>query len=289
MSPLSVRPSYLPRLRWWIRELYAPRRPSEVERDIARALRALQLLARPTWETLTSELSPEAGLTESGLLYAYRTDKAFEADQPAISLRRRRGVRLDYLSPPEIEDLEPALGERLPTRGLLVHGRLHPGPASIAHGSREPVSRPWGNVLARRRWSASKHGKTGSLRSKRATRELPVESVVLAAGAWSKPLAERLGARVPLDTERGYLAEIEDPSTRPRLPIVAAVSTRCDHPKRGWRAARRNGRARWSGRPAEVERMEPLLRAASEFLPGIAQRCHDDGCRSGPRCRTRCR
>ena len=184
----------------------------------------------------------------------------------AISLRRRRGVRLDYLSPPELEDLEPALGERLPSRALLAHGRLHPGPASIAHGSRELCFATVGGRTCERRRSASKHGETRSSRSRRATRELPVESVVLAAGAWSKPLAERLGARVPLDTERGYLAEIEDPSTRPRAANRGGRSTRCHHPQPGRRAARRNGRARWSGRPAEVE-THRASRAGSERVP----------------------
>jgi D-amino-acid dehydrogenase len=33
----------------------------------------------------------------------------------------------------------------------------------------------------------------------------PVEALVVAAGAWSRPLAAALGSRVPLDTERGYV------------------------------------------------------------------------------------
>ena len=44
----------------------------------------------------------------------------------------------------------------------------------------------------------------------------------MAAGAWSKPLAAQLGARVPLDTERGYHAMIPDPAVRPRLPVMDA-------------------------------------------------------------------
>jgi len=41
---------------------------------------------------------------------------------------------------------------------------------------------------------------------------------VVAAGAFSGPLAEQLGARVPLDTERGYHVTLKSPSVMPRVP-----------------------------------------------------------------------
>jgi glycine/D-amino acid oxidase-like deaminating enzyme len=45
--------------------------------------------------------------------------------------------------------------------------------------------------------------------------------LVIAAGAWSRRLARRLGVDVPLDTERGYIAMLPYVERHPRIPFVA--------------------------------------------------------------------
>ncbi len=44
--------------------------------------------------------------------------------------------------------------------------------------------------------------------------------VVLACGAFSRPLARHLGDEMPLDTERGYHVIIKNPEKRPRTPTL---------------------------------------------------------------------
>src|SRR5690606_19143720 len=41
---------------------------------------------------------------------------------------------------------------------------------------------------------------------------LPVDRLVLAGGAWSSPLARKLGAKVPLETQRGYHVTFPQPA-----------------------------------------------------------------------------
>jgi D-amino-acid dehydrogenase len=50
--------------------------------------------------------------------------------------------------------------------------------------------------------------------------EIAADKAVIAAGAWSKVLAEAAGDRVPLETERGYHALITDPGIAPRYPVM---------------------------------------------------------------------
>ena len=47
------------------------------------------------------------------------------------------------------------------------------------------------------------------------------DAVVIAAGAYSKPLAARLGSTVPLETERGYHVMLKAPSLAPRIPVCS--------------------------------------------------------------------
>jgi D-amino-acid dehydrogenase len=53
---------------------------------------------------------------------------------------------------------------------------------------------------------------------------------VLAAGAHSKGLAERLDARVPLESERGYHASLQGASLAPRIPIFSGENKYCVTP-----------------------------------------------------------
>ena len=49
----------------------------------------------------------------------------------------------------------------------------------------------------------------------------PADLVVLAAGAWSRGLAADLGARIPLDTERGYHVTLPAPGVEVPMPVLA--------------------------------------------------------------------
>ena len=48
---------------------------------------------------------------------------------------------------------------------------------------------------------------------------MPVETLVIAAGAWSHRLAGKFGHKVPLETQRGYHALLADPNMAPRRNV----------------------------------------------------------------------
>ena len=48
------------------------------------------------------------------------------------------------------------------------------------------------------------------------------DTVVLAAGAWSGPLARQMGLTPPLESERGYHLELWEPNIMPRSPVMIA-------------------------------------------------------------------
>ncbi len=50
--------------------------------------------------------------------------------------------------------------------------------------------------------------------------EVACDKAVIAAGAWSKVLAQAAGDRVFLETERGYHIVISDPGMQPRYPVM---------------------------------------------------------------------
>jgi D-amino-acid dehydrogenase len=99
--------------------------------------------------------------------------------------------------------------------------------------------------------------------------------VVLAAGAWSRPLANAAGARVPLDTERGYHIEFDmetPPVSRPVTPL-----------SRGMYLSPMTGRLRVAGTvelgglaaPPSPHRLDILERGARSLFPDLPQRSRD--------------
>ncbi len=54
--------------------------------------------------------------------------------------------------------------------------------------------------------------------------EIACDTAVIAAGAWSTRLTERLGLRLPLESERGYHIEFSKANVAPKCPIAIASS-----------------------------------------------------------------
>ncbi|NND19920.1 MAG: FAD-binding oxidoreductase, partial [Silicimonas sp.] len=114
---------------------------------------------------------------------------------------------------------------------------------------------------------AKENGKVSGVRAGGET--IACDDVVLATGAWSGPLAKRLGLAVPLESERGYHLELWEPSIQPRSPIMVASGKFVATPMDG--RLRLAGIVEFGGLDAPPSRgpfalLEKNIRAA---LPGI--------------------
>lgn len=219
LGPLAIRPAYLPRLAPWLwRFVRAGSTVAKVEAT-ARALRPLVEDAPAQHLELARAVGAEALIRRTGLLYVYRDRRAFTAEALAWRLRRDNGVSWLELDADELRQREPALARDY-TFGVLVEAGAHaPDPgALVAAIVAAAVAR--GAVLKRARVSAL--GIEGGRLRAVATDagEITAERAVIAAGAFSKPLAAQAGDHVPLETERGYHVEIAGAAAGPRTPTM---------------------------------------------------------------------
>src|SRR5690606_36682451 len=53
------------------------------------------------------------------------------------------------------------------------------------------------------------------------TRQQATDGIVIAAGAWTKPLTRQLGHDIPLETERGYHVTLPHAERMPRMPLYS--------------------------------------------------------------------
>jgi D-amino-acid dehydrogenase len=267
LGPLAIRWRYLPIVAPWLVRFVRAGAPERVKAQ-ARALRAL---LAPSIETLLP-LAKDAGVADlihrKGHLWAYRTEESFRKDQAAWQLRRDNGVIVSELDADQLRQTEPALSREF-TRGILVEENGHLGnPPRMVQGLAEQLRRNGGEIhVARATGFALEGGRLKAIRTDRG--EFPCERAVVAAGAWSKPLAAELGDAVPLETERGYHIMIRDPEAMPRLPVADADGKFVATPmETGLRFA---GTVELAGldAPPDWRRARILLEQGRRLLPGL--------------------
>jgi D-amino-acid dehydrogenase len=235
----------------------------------ARALRPLVGATLAALEPLVKDAGAEALVHQRGHLYVYRSAASLAKDDLAWTLRRENGVAVDQFDAHELRQLEPALSRDY-VCGLLVRENGHTSnPFGLVSALAEHFLRCGGAVIrARATGFRLDGGRLTAIRTDAG--ELAADGAVVAAGAWSKPLAASLGDTVPLETERGYHLMIRDPEAMPRIPTADAdgkfVATPMDT---GLRFA---GTVELAGldAPPDWRRARILLEQGRRMLPGLA-------------------
>ncbi|MGC2199414.1 MAG: FAD-binding oxidoreductase [Stellaceae bacterium] len=268
LGPLSLRWTYLPTIAPW---LFRFVRASTPERARATA-RALRPLVGPTLEALkplVSAASAEDLVHRLGHLYVYRSVESLAKDRLSWDLRRENGVEVDEFDTDELRQLEPALSRDY-VRGLLVRENGHTSnPLALVERLAEHFIRAGGQLVrARALGFRLEGGRLAAIETN--TGDLPADTVVVCAGAYSKPLAAALGDKVPLETERGYHLMIRDPEAMPRIPTADADGKFVATPmESGLRFA---GTVELAGleAPPDWRRSRILLEQGRRMLPGLA-------------------
>lgn len=268
MGPLSIRWTYLPSIAPWLVRFVQSGTPEKV----AAQARALRALLRPSVEMMTS-LAREAGadhlIRHQGHIYVYRSEEVFRKDQTGWSLRRENGVRLEMLDGFALHDFDPALSPQY-VRGVFIPENGHTtNPSKLVKCFVEHALKNGASLVAGSATSITMDGR--AVRAVQTSAgEISADCVVIAAGAHSKPLAEQLGDRVPLETERGYHLMIADPEVRPRVPITEAEAKFVVSAMEG--GLRLAGTVELGGLqlPPDWRRARILLKHARRLLPGLS-------------------
>ena len=266
-APLSIRWRYLPRLAPWLYEFLRASRPSRLP-AICDALAALMGDAYEAYLPLLDSCGGRDLIKRQGWLMVYRSEEVFARAREEFDLRREHGVRFELIDDAEIRQLAPAVSRH------MRHGAFFPdcghtiNPHRLVTTLARAVEDRGGTVV---RGAALDFAfDDGRVRAVFGTSgEIAADAVVVACGAWSKPLAARLGSRVPLDTERGYHVTFGAPEVDVTLPVVFGDHRFGVTPMEdGLRAA---GTVEFGGlsAPPTPYRHELLVKLTTDLLPGL--------------------
>jgi len=267
-EPLFLKWGYLPTLAPWLVR-YLGHANADAVRRRAAALAPIIGDSLAEHQALATGTGAEKWLHPSDYLFLYTDRRHYEGDAFGWSVRAGHGFKWDILEGDALRAYDPAFlpalgcAARFKDHGLIsdpgryvkdLAAHAEAGGARLLIGEVTDIAREGGRVTGVR-----VGGET-----------LPCDAVVLAAGVWSKPLAERLGLRIPLESERGYHLELWEPSVMPRSPVMVASGKFVAAPMEG--RLRLAGIVEFGGLDAPPSRapfalLERSIRAA---IPGIA-------------------
>jgi D-amino-acid dehydrogenase len=271
LGPLTIRWGYLPRLLPWLLRFAAASRRSRVE-AISTALANLLRDALDDYGPLLKEAGEGDMVRRTGWYCLHESEEGYRRALPMIELRRRRGVELEVLDGAGLREREPALA---PIFARAIH---YPAVAYATDVFRmvqvlaESFVRSGGELVR----AEARGFEMGELPGGAGPRAVltdggrhACDAVVVAAGAWSRPLARQLGSDPPLDTERGYSLLLPDPGVVPRTPVYSTErGIVCTPLEGGLRVA---GTVELGGleKPPDWRRADVLSTHARRWFPGL--------------------
>ena len=219
LGPLAIRWGYLPRVApWLIRYLASGWRWADVART-AHALRPLVLDAPRLHQALAEQAGVGHLIERRGLMYIYPSRTDFEAERKAWEIRHQVGVRWIELDADELRQREPDLDRRYGFAVFVDEGGHCTDPGAYV-AALIGLAQAEGAKLVRD-YATGFRVEAGRLCAVTTGQgEVTCDAAVIAAGVHSKPLARAAGDDVPLESERGYHAEISAPEVAPRYGLM---------------------------------------------------------------------
>jgi len=266
-GPLALKWNYVPKMiPWFLKFLLNCRQ----ERMMHTAKNMHQILDQslPAFDELFEEINLEGLVENKGILYVW-TDKNLKSRELENKIKEELGVKQQLVNPKEIHDLEPNLKP-------FYHGGVYYDYARHARNPRKILTKLLENFI-------NKGGKFLKLyiqdinfdedkpviRSE--TQRFIFDKLVIACGAFSKKLTDKLHEQIPLDTERGYHVHFKDCDHLISRPVVHANRAFGLTPmEQGLRVV---GTIEFGGldNPLSKSRIKNLILNANDMLEGLPE------------------
>jgi D-amino-acid dehydrogenase len=261
LGPLTVPPRYAAKIAPWMWRFWKASWPSQVRASTV-AQTALMKLSQSALEPHLEMSGLAHMLRHDGQLQVYETETEFRASLPGWQAREEAGIAFRHLRGDEIAAYQPGLAPS------FTHATFTPEWQSI--------SDPRDYVLAMAERFRAGGGEITITRAERLVAGGVETSdgfipgrVVLAAGAHSHHLARTAGAKIPLETERGYNTTLPAGAFDLKRQITFGghgfVISKVGDGLRVGGAVELGG----LDLPPNFARADAMLKKAKRFLPGL--------------------
>jgi len=219
-SPFFLRYSYLPKLFPWLISYLGYANDTDTQ-AIARKLHYIVGDSVEQHQDLAGNTEADQWLAPSDYQFAYRTIKDFQADSYVWSIRRQYGFVPQLLRGAAVREKEPALGDDIDVLAVLEkHGHIKSPGLYVKSLAR--VFQSLGGEIKKTSVNdiTLVDGTVQSVETDQGV--IACSSAVIATGVWSKPLCEKFGLKIPMESERGYHVIFKNPSVGVKSPTMIA-------------------------------------------------------------------
>ncbi|WP_026993844.1 NAD(P)/FAD-dependent oxidoreductase [Flectobacillus major] len=268
MSPFYVKPSVNKALINWGLKFMQSANTQNVENG-AIPLRDISLLSQKAFETWNNQQLFDFSYEQKGMLEVFKTEPVAAHAHHTLEKAHELGLDVTYLNKEQLQALEPqtpinAIG------ALQFNCDTHVYPNKLMKALYEYLQAK-GVVFKANEIIIALDKKDGQITSIKSLKgQYPTDTVVIAAGSWSRELAELLDISLPLMPGRGYSITLENSPYHINHPIILAEGRVALTPMDG-------NKIRMGGTmevvatttPPNYARVKGILKSVKDFLPAF--------------------
>ena len=241
-------------------------------RQAAPLLLELGMASRACFEELAESDGNAFDLQKKGLLILCRTEHGLQEEARTVAMAQRLGMDAEMLTAAEVGRMEP--GARLNIEGAgYFPSDCHVQPARFVSAMVRRLADAgvmfcWQTEVTG--WRVQ-DGRVHAVLSN--AQEFRGDEYVLAGGAWSSRVAEKLGFKLPLQPGKGYSLTLPNPRALPTIPAILSEA-RVAVTSMG-SSLRVGGTMEIAGydAPTQPGRVRGIVKAFAEYYPDF---CADD-------------
>ena len=269
-GPVALKWNYVPKMIPWFLK-FIINCTNKNMMHTAKNMHQILELALPAFDELFDEVDIGGLVENKGIMYFWN-DQNLKSRELEIRIRNELGVKQQLLSPKEIHDLEPNIKP-------VYHGGVYYDYARHARNPKKILIKLFENFL-------KKGGKYLKLNingldfdgekpvARTEIQRFVFDKLVIACGAFSKKLTDKLYENIPLDTERGYHVHFKNCDHLISRPVIYSNRAFGMTPmEQGLRVV---GTVEFGGlkNPLSKTRIKNLIDNAKELLDGLPE--HED-------------
>ena len=269
-GPVALKWNYVPKMIPWFLK-FIINCTNKNMMHTAKNMHQILDLALPAFDELFDDVDIGGLVENKGIMYFWNGQN-LKSRELEIRIRNELGVKQQLLSPKEIHDLEPNIKP-------VYHGGVYYDYARHARNPKKILIKLFENFL-------KKGGKYLKLNingldfdgekpvARTEIQRFVFDKIVIACGAFSKKLTDKLYENIPLDTERGYHVHFKNCDHLISRPVIYSNRAFGMTPmEQGLRVV---GTVEFGGlkNPLSKARIKNLIDNAKELLGGLPE--HED-------------
>ena len=216
-GPLAIKWSYIPKMIPWFLK-FIKNCTKKKMMHTAKYMHQILDLAIPAYDDLFEDIDISGLIENKGIIYFW-TDKDLKSRELEINIRKELGVKQQLLKPHEIHDLEPHIKQIYHGGVLYPQARHTRNPRKILLKLFDLFIKRGGRFEKKNVQSIS-YGEDNKPVIKTDLDFFKFDKAVIACGAFSKKITDKLDEKIPMETERGYHVHFKNHDHLLSRPVI---------------------------------------------------------------------